>query len=72
MDQSAKSIDATDLRNIQDAYVTKDVQYRNSKFYDEPSEEQADEYEEYNDLNITIRKKREDISSISQTHNYVL
>eukprot|EP00971_Amphidinium_carterae_P303978 6040621-Amphidinium_carterae.1 len=72
MDQSAKSIDAIDLRNIQDAYVTEDVQYRDNKFHDEPTEEQADEYEEYNDLNIAIRKKKEEISSISQTLNYVL
>eukprot|EP00971_Amphidinium_carterae_P033958 668472-Amphidinium_carterae.1 len=73
MDQSAnKSIDVIDLRNIQDAYVTEDVHYRDNKFYDEPTEEQADEYEEYNDLNITIRKKRDEISSISQTLNYVL
>eukprot|EP00971_Amphidinium_carterae_P148909 2952204-Amphidinium_carterae.1 len=30
MDQSAKSIDAIDLRNIQDAYVAEDVQYRDN------------------------------------------
>eukprot|EP00971_Amphidinium_carterae_P193892 3847111-Amphidinium_carterae.1 len=59
MDQSAKSIDAIDLRNIQDAYVTEDVQYRDNKFYDEPPEEQANEYEEYNDLNMTIRERRD-------------
>eukprot|EP00971_Amphidinium_carterae_P011750 231384-Amphidinium_carterae.1 len=47
MDQSAKSVDAIHLRNIQDAYVTEDVQYRGNKFYDEPTEEQADEYEEW-------------------------
>eukprot|EP00971_Amphidinium_carterae_P108586 2149831-Amphidinium_carterae.1 len=33
MDQSAKSIEAIDLRNNQEAYVTEDVQYRDNNFH---------------------------------------
>eukprot|EP00971_Amphidinium_carterae_P159498 3161818-Amphidinium_carterae.1 len=60
MDESAKSIEATDIRNIKEVYVTEDVQYRDNKFPSQPTEDEADEFEEYNDLTMTIRKKRDD------------
>eukprot|EP00971_Amphidinium_carterae_P094156 1863565-Amphidinium_carterae.5 len=72
MDDSAKSIEAIGIRNIQDAYVEEDVQYIDNKYPIQPTEDEADELEDYNDLTLSIRKKRDEITSISQTLNYVL
>eukprot|EP00971_Amphidinium_carterae_P269204 5340664-Amphidinium_carterae.1 len=47
MDESAKSIEAIDIRNIQEAYVTEEVQYRDNKYPIQPTEDEADEFEEY-------------------------
>eukprot|EP00971_Amphidinium_carterae_P335925 6472018-Amphidinium_carterae.2 len=63
MDQSTKSIEAIDIRNIQEAYVTEDVPYRDKRFPIEPTEDEADEFEKYNDLTMTIRKKRDELTS---------
>eukprot|EP00971_Amphidinium_carterae_P202215 4012545-Amphidinium_carterae.1 len=72
MDESAKSIEAIELRNIQDAYVAEDTNYRDQKYPAQPMEEEQYELAEYAELSLTIRKKREEISSVSQTLNYVL
>eukprot|EP00971_Amphidinium_carterae_P170960 3388038-Amphidinium_carterae.1 len=56
MDESAKSVEAIDIRNIQDVYVTEDVQYKNTRYQIVPTEDETEEYEEHNELMIATRK----------------
>eukprot|EP00971_Amphidinium_carterae_P035959 706951-Amphidinium_carterae.3 len=72
MDKSAKSVEAIDIRNNQEAYVEEDIQYRDNKYPIQPTEDEADEFEDYNEITMSIRKKRDVIISILQTLNYVL
>eukprot|EP00971_Amphidinium_carterae_P291786 5792175-Amphidinium_carterae.1 len=69
MEESAKSMEAIELRNTQDAYAAEDTQYRDQKY---PVQEEPYEFGEYAEMSLTIRKKRDEITSISQTLNYVL
>eukprot|EP00971_Amphidinium_carterae_P075126 1484901-Amphidinium_carterae.1 len=63
MDESAKSMEALDLRNIQEAYVTEDTNYRDQRFPIQPTEGEQDEFAEYVEMSLTIRKKKEEITS---------
>eukprot|EP00971_Amphidinium_carterae_P099116 1959971-Amphidinium_carterae.1 len=56
----------------QDAYVVEDIQYRDHKYPIQPTEDEADELEDCNEITMSIRKKRNEIVSISQTLNYSL
>eukprot|EP00971_Amphidinium_carterae_P148364 2941275-Amphidinium_carterae.1 len=48
-------------------------QYRDNKYLIQPTEDEADELEDHNEITMSIRtKKRDEIISISQTLNYVL
>eukprot|EP00971_Amphidinium_carterae_P114159 2262359-Amphidinium_carterae.1 len=72
MDESAKSMEAIELRNIQDAYAAEDTNLRDQSFPVQPTEEEQYELTEYAEMSLTIRKKRDEITSVSQTLNYVL
>eukprot|EP00971_Amphidinium_carterae_P204882 4066208-Amphidinium_carterae.1 len=50
MDEPTKSVEAIDIRNIQDAYVEKDTQYKDNKYPIQPTEDEADELEDYNEI----------------------
>eukprot|EP00971_Amphidinium_carterae_P205422 4076820-Amphidinium_carterae.1 len=63
MDESAKPMEAIDLRNIQDAYVAEDTKYRDQRYPIQPTEDEQDEFADYVELSLNIRKKREEITS---------
>eukprot|EP00971_Amphidinium_carterae_P294218 5841918-Amphidinium_carterae.1 len=63
MDESAKSVEAIDIYNVQEAYVEEDTQYRDNKYPIQPTEDEANEFEDYNEITMSIRKKREEIIS---------
>eukprot|EP00971_Amphidinium_carterae_P042383 832920-Amphidinium_carterae.3 len=48
------------------------TRYRNNKYPIQPTEDEADELEDYNDLTLSILKKGDEITSISRTLNDVL
>eukprot|EP00971_Amphidinium_carterae_P036684 721007-Amphidinium_carterae.1 len=56
MDESVKSVEAFDIQNIQDAYVEEDAQYRDNTYPIQPTEDEADELENYNEITMSIRK----------------
>eukprot|EP00971_Amphidinium_carterae_P125726 2490680-Amphidinium_carterae.1 len=72
MEESAKSMEAIDLRNIQDAYVAEDTNYRDTRYPVPPNEDDQDEFADYVEMSLNIRNKKEEITSVSQTLNYVL
>eukprot|EP00971_Amphidinium_carterae_P302442 6009578-Amphidinium_carterae.1 len=69
-------MEAIELRNIQDAYtedvILDDIIYRDQKYPTQPTDEDQYELAEYLEMNLAIRKKRDEITSVSQTLNYVL
>eukprot|EP00971_Amphidinium_carterae_P277444 5506314-Amphidinium_carterae.1 len=65
-------MEAIELRNIQDAYTEEDVTLRDQKYPTQPMDEEQYELAEYLDMSFAIRKKRDEITSVSQTMNYVL
>eukprot|EP00971_Amphidinium_carterae_P064350 1274514-Amphidinium_carterae.1 len=67
MDNSTKSIKTVNISDIQDEYTAQNVIALNKKFPQRP-----DDYAEYNYMQLTIRKKSDDIMSLCQTLNYVL
>eukprot|EP00971_Amphidinium_carterae_P338915 6476468-Amphidinium_carterae.1 len=71
MDESAKSVDAMDLKNIQDANVTEYVQNRDNKNQKNPTEDEREELENYSGLTMANRSKQDEITSISQVLKYV-
>eukprot|EP00971_Amphidinium_carterae_P173910 3447354-Amphidinium_carterae.1 len=72
MEASAKSMEAIELRNIQDAYVAEDTNYRDMRYPIQPNEDDQDEFADYIEMSLNIRKKTDEITSVSQTLNYVL
>eukprot|EP00971_Amphidinium_carterae_P095955 1898810-Amphidinium_carterae.3 len=46
MQEPARSVEAIDLRNLQDAYVTEDVQFRDNKYPIQPTEDEREELED--------------------------
>eukprot|EP00971_Amphidinium_carterae_P059045 1167408-Amphidinium_carterae.1 len=42
MEESAKSMEAIELRNIQDAYVAGDANYRDTRYPTQPTEDERD------------------------------
>eukprot|EP00971_Amphidinium_carterae_P013291 261884-Amphidinium_carterae.1 len=72
MDESAKSMEAIELRSIQDAYVAEDTNYRDQRYLVQPTEDEQDEFADHVEMSLNIRKKRDEITSVSQTLNYVL
>eukprot|EP00975_Prorocentrum_lima_P063963 12894713-Prorocentrum_lima.AAC.1 len=71
MDNCTSSVDAVNISDIQDAYTAEDYIKLNNKFPDVPQQD-TNEYEEYSEMTLSIRKKKDDIMSFSQTLNYVL
>eukprot|EP00971_Amphidinium_carterae_P351306 6492043-Amphidinium_carterae.1 len=71
MGESAKSVETIDIRNTQDAYAEEDTQLRDNRSPTVPTEDEADELEDYIELTVSIRK-RDEIRSISQSLNYAL
>eukprot|EP00971_Amphidinium_carterae_P126261 2501243-Amphidinium_carterae.1 len=65
-------MEAKELRNIQDAYTAEDVNLRDQRHPVPPTEEEQYELTEYSEVSLAIRKKRDEITSVSQTLNYVL
>eukprot|EP00971_Amphidinium_carterae_P287102 5699274-Amphidinium_carterae.1 len=72
MDESAKSMEGIELRNTQDAYAAEDTNLRDQRYPIQPTEEEQYEFTEYAEMSLIIRKKRDEITSVSQTLNYVL
>eukprot|EP00971_Amphidinium_carterae_P053069 1045230-Amphidinium_carterae.1 len=70
-DNGTSSIDVVNIFEIQDDYTSEDYIKLNNK---SPaiSAEDTDEYEDYNEMMMYIRKKKDDIASFSLTLNYVL
>eukprot|EP00971_Amphidinium_carterae_P203542 4039373-Amphidinium_carterae.1 len=68
MDKSTKSIETVNIADIQDDYTAQDVLILNNKFLQRPVREDTDEYDEHKNLQLTIRKKRDD----SHSSNYGL
>eukprot|EP00971_Amphidinium_carterae_P228282 4528161-Amphidinium_carterae.1 len=71
MEKCTKSIETANISDIHDEYIADDVTKLNNKFPAVPADD-TDEYEEYNEMTLNIRKKRDDIMSFSQTLNCVL
>eukprot|EP00971_Amphidinium_carterae_P015583 307748-Amphidinium_carterae.5 len=69
---STKSIEPVNISDIQDEYTEQDVTALNNKFPQQPAREDTDDYDKDNDMQLTIRKKRDDIMSFSQKLNHVL
>eukprot|EP00971_Amphidinium_carterae_P214087 4248637-Amphidinium_carterae.1 len=70
MNKSTKSIEAVNISEIQDEYTAQDVTewiQLNNKFQQRPDRDNNDANDEYNDVQLSIRKKRDD-----QSLNYVL
>eukprot|EP00971_Amphidinium_carterae_P024463 482312-Amphidinium_carterae.3 len=67
-----KSVEAIDLRNIQDVCVKEDVQFRDINYPNQPTEDDGEELEDYNELSLAARKKRDQISSMPLTLNFVM
>eukprot|EP00971_Amphidinium_carterae_P088500 1751095-Amphidinium_carterae.1 len=57
---------------MQDAYVEEDTQYQDNKCPIQPTEDEADGLEDCNEIMMSIRKKRDEIISISQALSYAL
>eukprot|EP00971_Amphidinium_carterae_P207736 4121892-Amphidinium_carterae.1 len=71
MDDSTKSVTAIVLGNIHAVCTSEDTRRFNGKFQVAPQEDE-DNYEEYMELTMEIRKKKDDIVNFSQILNYVL
>eukprot|EP00971_Amphidinium_carterae_P261171 5181444-Amphidinium_carterae.1 len=54
MEESAKSIEAIDLRYIQDAYVAEDTNYRDQRYPAQPTEDEQYEFAEYAEMNTEL------------------
>eukprot|EP00971_Amphidinium_carterae_P307957 6120104-Amphidinium_carterae.1 len=63
MEESARSMEAIELRNIQDAYTAEDVNLRDQRYPVQPTEEEQYEFTEYSEMSLAIRKKRDEITS---------
>eukprot|EP00971_Amphidinium_carterae_P124021 2456240-Amphidinium_carterae.1 len=72
MENSTKSIETVNISDMQDEYTAEDMTWLNNKSPVVPARDDTDDYEEYNEMTLIIRKKRDDIMSFSQTLNYVL
>eukprot|EP00971_Amphidinium_carterae_P216870 4305043-Amphidinium_carterae.1 len=72
MDKSTNSIETVNISDIQDDYTAQDVLASIIKFPQRLSRDDTDDYDEYNEMQLTIKKKRDDIMSFGQTVNYVL
>eukprot|EP00971_Amphidinium_carterae_P019415 382190-Amphidinium_carterae.1 len=70
MDNCTSSIDVVNISDIQDDYTAEDYLMLNNNFPAVPTEN-TDEYEEYNEMIMNIRMKKDDIANFSQTLNYV-
>eukprot|EP00971_Amphidinium_carterae_P297851 5918058-Amphidinium_carterae.1 len=71
MDDSTKSVTAIVLADIHTDVTADDTRRLNGRFPVAP-QGHADNYDEYVDLTMEIRKKKDDIINYSQTLNYVL
>eukprot|EP00971_Amphidinium_carterae_P127083 2517709-Amphidinium_carterae.1 len=71
MDDCTKSVTIIVLSDIQDKYTLAEVTRMNNNYPTAPADGE-DGYDDYIDLRDTIRKMRGDITSFSQTLNYVL
>eukprot|EP00971_Amphidinium_carterae_P113546 2249730-Amphidinium_carterae.1 len=60
MEESAKSMEAIELRT------------RVTRYPIQPNEDDQDEFADYVEMGLNIRKKRDEITSVFQTLNYVL
>eukprot|EP00971_Amphidinium_carterae_P079188 1566788-Amphidinium_carterae.1 len=69
MGNCTSSIDVVHISDIQNDYTANDYVKLNNKLPAVPAED-TDEYEEYTEMTMNIRKKN-DIASCSQTWNYV-
>eukprot|EP00971_Amphidinium_carterae_P306555 6091929-Amphidinium_carterae.1 len=65
-------MEAIELRNIQDAYTEDNVTLRDQKYPTQPMDEEQYELAKYLEMSLAIRKKRDEITFVSQTLNYVL
>eukprot|EP00971_Amphidinium_carterae_P207651 4120392-Amphidinium_carterae.1 len=70
MEESGRSVETTDVKNIQNAYTADDVARLQQRFSNIPTED--DELGKYNDMRLAIRRRKDKITSFSQTLNYVL
>eukprot|EP00971_Amphidinium_carterae_P156894 3110278-Amphidinium_carterae.1 len=70
MDKSSRSVETINIANIQDGY-TREVNRLHLRLPCIPAEDE-EEHDEYNEMTLNIRGKRDDITSFSQTLNYVL
>eukprot|EP00971_Amphidinium_carterae_P222845 4422362-Amphidinium_carterae.1 len=71
MDESSRSVETVNIANIQDDYTTKGVNRLRQQFPTIPTKNE-EYYDEYNEMTLKFRKKKDDIRSFSQTLNYVL
>eukprot|EP00971_Amphidinium_carterae_P040963 804617-Amphidinium_carterae.1 len=69
MDAGSRSVATIVLSDIQDEYTEGDTRRLNTRFPAAPRED-ADNYVEYYDMAVDIRKKKDDISNFSQTLNW--
>eukprot|EP00971_Amphidinium_carterae_P165773 3285835-Amphidinium_carterae.1 len=70
INKNTKSIETVNIPDMQDESIARDVIKLNIKFPQRPDRDDNDANDEYNDLQVTIKKKRDDIMSFSQTLNY--
>eukprot|EP00971_Amphidinium_carterae_P064148 1269926-Amphidinium_carterae.1 len=71
MDKCTIFVETVSISDIQNEYTADYVTKLNNIFPSAPAED-TDEYGEYNEMTLNIRKKRDDIMSFSQTLNYML
>eukprot|EP00971_Amphidinium_carterae_P157905 3130057-Amphidinium_carterae.1 len=71
MDESSKSVATINIANTQDDYTTEDVNRLRQRFPTIPAEDEED-YDEHNEMILNVRQKKDDMTSFSQTLNYVL
>eukprot|EP00971_Amphidinium_carterae_P135756 2689745-Amphidinium_carterae.1 len=48
------------------------MNYRDTRYPIQPTEDETDEFADYVEMSLSIRKKRDEITSVSQTLKYVL
>eukprot|EP00971_Amphidinium_carterae_P003009 59108-Amphidinium_carterae.1 len=63
MDESARSVEAIDIRNTQNSYVEEDTQFRDNRYPIVPTEDETDELEDYKFTTIIIHLQGLSIST---------
>eukprot|EP00971_Amphidinium_carterae_P011437 225181-Amphidinium_carterae.2 len=72
MEESGRSIETIETKNIQDASTADDDTRLRQRFPNILTEDEQEHNDAYNNMTLTIRRKRVEITNFSQTLNYVL